>query len=65
MPNADPRTWLDTFVGACIAFLAGAVAVTVAVRLLLTVWVALIVILGIGLFAGILFAILRTRRQGW
>lgn len=65
MRRADPRSWLDRAVGVCLAVLVGAAAVFVAVRLIESVWVALLVIVGVLLLVIVGVAVMRARSGGW
>jgi hypothetical protein len=65
MSAADPRTWLDKVVSACLSLLVGAAAVFIAVQLVEAVWTALLVILGVGVFLAVAGMVLRSRNRGW
>jgi small basic protein len=60
-----PASWLDQLVGGCFSLLVGAAAVYIAVRLILAVWTALLVILGVGAFLAVAVVVLRQRNRGW
>jgi len=64
-PSADPRSWLDKTVGICLSVLVGATALYVAVRLIQAVAAVLFIVLGVGVFVAIAFAVLRSRARGW
>jgi hypothetical protein len=61
----QPSSWLDQLVGVCLSLLVGAAAVFIAVRLILAVWTALLVILGVAAFLAVTVAVLRQRIRGW
>jgi hypothetical protein len=61
----QPSSWLDQLVGACFSLLVGAAAVFIAVRLILAVWTALLVILGVAGFGLVAVMVLQGRRRGW
>jgi hypothetical protein len=60
-----PGGWLDRAAGACLAILAGAVAIFVAVKLIEAVAGALLIIVALTVFVGVVIAILRGRNRGW
>lgn len=60
-----PGSLIERFVELAIMVLVGAIALHLAVRLIESVWVLLVIILGsVGLVVG-LIAWLRARRQDW
>lgn len=63
--DANPKSWLDRAVGACLSVLIGAAAVYIAVRLVEAVWTALLVIGGVLIVVAVAVAVLRYRRDGW
>jgi hypothetical protein len=60
-----PSSWLDQLVGVCVSLLVGAAAVFIAVKLILAVWTALLVILGVSAFLAVAVVVLRQRNRGW
>lgn len=65
MRPSGPRSLLDDLFGLCFSLLLAAIAVYVAVRLIVSVWPVLLLILGIGAFAASGLALLRRRDRGW
>ena len=65
MSSSDPRSWLDRAINAALGLLVVAAAVFVAVHLIMTVWVSLVVILGIAAMLGIAIGVLRARNRHW
>lgn len=61
----QPSSWLDRLVGACFSLLVGSAAVYIAVKLVLAVWTALLIIIGVGVFLALAVAALRQRNRGW
>lgn len=60
-----PQSRLDQLVGACVSLLVAAVAVYVAVKLILAVWVVLVAIIGATTLLLAATALVRHRRGGW
>jgi hypothetical protein len=66
MASTDPRSWLDRAVGAALSILVGALALYIAGKLIAAVATILLVTVGVGLFIGMAFLILRSRSdRGW
>ena len=64
--DSNPKSLLDKLVGLCLSMLIGAAAIFIAVKLIEAIWTALLVIVGVGVFVAIAWAILRGRsNSGW
>lgn len=61
----DRLSLVDRLVGAGFSLLVAAVAVYVAVRLVLAVWTALLVIAGVATCVGLAVTFLRSRNRRW
>jgi hypothetical protein len=61
----QPASLLERLVGGCFGLLAAAIALTIAVHLIESIWPVLVAIgLGVAAVAGLVI-VLRWRRQGW
>jgi hypothetical protein len=63
--TSDPRSWLDRLIGICLSLLASATAIYVAVRLIESVWTALLIIVAVAAFLVLAITVLRHWYRGW
>ncbi len=61
----DKPTMSQTFLRTCLTFLAGIIALWIALELLARFWMWLLLIAGIGAAGYIVFRIIRARQDRW